>query len=268
MTEPLTKFSFTDCATVPPWPPENPVIKPQHCWSATTSKSLNSIDLSTMHPTSNYLLQAMQALTLKRQCWLDHCRSSWSDCGSSNPLRPCVSNQLSLKPSWPQLVRHRGPRDVTEEGDSLIRPYLNDAQTPNSIVLNSTDLYVWPTSRMNQDGRRLSDETASSNVVCLGGQTGVTFAIPLKHCHNESKLGQPGMHCKQHCPQHVSNQPLPFRNTVWLTAAWTEQPKHHCRDWPKRVHCAMTWTKWHKTLHDTTATHCLLLRGTLDVGLN
>ena len=184
----MTKFSFTDFATVPPWPAENLVIKPHHCWSGTTCKSQYSIDLSTMQPTSNYLLQAMQALTLKRQCWLDHCRSSLSDCGSASPLRPCVSNQLSLKPSWPQLVRHRGPRDVTEEGDFRIPPYTHDARTPNSIVLNSTGLYVWPTSRMHQDCWRLSDETASSNVVCLGGQTGVTFAISLKHCRNESKL--------------------------------------------------------------------------------
>ena len=188
ITNPVTKFSFTDFATVPPWPPENLVIKPHHCWSATTCKSQYSIDLSTMQPTSNYLLQAMQARTLKRQRSLDHCRSSLSDCSSATPLRPYVSNQLSLKPSWPQLVRHRGPRDVTEEGDFRIPPYLNDAPTLNSIVLISIDLYVWPTSRMHQDCWRLSDETASSNVVCLGGQTGVTFAVSLKHCRNESKL--------------------------------------------------------------------------------
>ncbi len=36
----------------------------------------------------------------------------------------------------------RGPRGVTEKGDFRIPPYLNDARTPNSSVLNSTGLHV------------------------------------------------------------------------------------------------------------------------------
>ena len=45
------------------------------------------------------------------------------------------------------------------------------------------------------------------------------------------------MHCKQHCPHQVTNDPLPFLHTVRLTAARAEQPKHHGRDWQTSALC-------------------------------